>query len=237
MAGVTTIPIVALDVPTAQAALSLVDTLGDACRFYKIGNQLYTAAGPAVVEAVIARGCEVFLDLKFHDIPNTVLGACRSAATLGVSLVTVHATGGREMLEQAVEGARSNERCRVLAVTVLTSLSAPEVNAAWGRTDVVIEREVVRLAGKALSAGVAGLVCAGAEVGVLRAAHGAGPLLVVPGIRLPGDPASDQARVVTPRVAAAAGASHVVVGRTVTGAPDPATAMRRLIAELAPVIE
>jgi orotidine-5'-phosphate decarboxylase len=232
-----TIPIVALDMPTAADALALVDALGESCRFYKIGSQLFTNAGPSVVESLVSRGCEVFLDLKFHDIPNTVRGACQSAAKLGVSLVTVHATGGREMLEHAVEGARESERCRVLAVTVLTSLSAPEVNAGWGRTDVVVEREVVRLAGKALGAGVDGLVCAGTEVGALRAAHGPTPLLVVPGIRLPGDPTADQARVVTPRVAAAAGASHVVIGRTVSGAPDPATAMRRVIAELATVVE
>lgn len=239
MAGLTSaaMPIVALDVATAADALALVDALGEHCRFYKVGSQLYTVEGPAVVKALVDRGCEVFLDLKFHDIPNTVLGACRSAAMLGVSLLTVHATGGREMIQRAKDGARAGERCRVLAVTVLTSLVAPEVNAAWGRTDVVIEREVVRLAGIALAAGVDGLVCAGTEVGALRSAHGSSALLVVPGIRLPGDPVADQARVVTPRVASAAGASHIVVGRTVTAASDPVAAMHRVLAELAPVVE
>src|SRR5262245_17864815 len=127
----STIPIVPLDVPTSAQALELVDLLGDRCRFYKIGNELFTAVGPSIVREVRARGCDVFLDLKFHDIPNTVAGGVRGAAELGARLVTVHASGGRAMLRAAVEAA--GDSCNVLAVTVLTSLTSAEVAEAWGR--------------------------------------------------------------------------------------------------------
>src|SRR5690348_9422847 len=126
------IPIIALDVPTADAALKLVDDLGERCKFFKVGNELFTAAGPSVVAAIRDRGCDVFLDLKFHDIPNTVAGGVRNAARMGARLVTVHAAGGADMLRAAAEAAGS---CRVLAVTILTSLTDEAVARAWGRTD------------------------------------------------------------------------------------------------------
>jgi orotidine-5'-phosphate decarboxylase len=227
-------PIVALDVPTARDALGIVERLGDLCRFYKVGSELFTAAGPAIVDRLRAAGCDVFLDLKFHDIPNTVRAGVRSAATLGARLVTVHASGGAAMLSAAVEGAAAGEGdgCGVLAVTVLTSLDAAALARAWGRTDVDVPAEVLRLAGEARRAGTRGIVCSGAEAPVVRAAHGAALQLLVPGVRLAGEPSHDQARVVTPETAVAAGATYVVLGRTVTAAADPPGAMRAALAAL-----
>src|SRR5262249_24778765 len=149
-----TTPIVALDVPNAAAALSLVGELGDACRFYKVGNELFTETGPSVVAALRELGCEVFLDLKFHDIPNTVAGGVRNAARMRASLVTVHASGGVAMLAAAVDAARDAVGdCRILAVTILTSLNARAVEEAWGRPDgVSIQDEVLRLADLAAAA-------------------------------------------------------------------------------------
>lgn len=218
-----TIPIVALDVSSATRALALVDRLGEACRFYKIGSELFTLEGPRVLESVRSRGCNVFLDLKFHDIPNTVRQAVRSAAALGASLLTVHASGGRAMLEAAREGA--GDGCQVLAVTVLTSLEAAEVGEAWGRDVGDVQAEVLRLAGLARAAGVHGVVCSGREAAAVRTACGSGFARLVPGVRLPGGAAQDQARVVTPEDAARAGATYVVVGRAVTAAADPVAAL------------
>jgi orotidine-5'-phosphate decarboxylase len=223
-------PIVALDYGDAAAAMEMVDCLRGRCRFYKIGHELFTAAGPRIVERVLADGNDVFLDLKFHDIPNTVRGGVRSAAALGVRLVTVHAVGGRAMLEAAVEGA--GDRCGVLAVSILTALRADEVARAWGRESVDVRTEVLRLADSALEAGVHGLVCSGEEAGAVRDRFGGRLATLVPGIRLPGGAAQDQARVVTPDGAAAAGARYVVVGRAVTGAADPAGAMAEINARL-----
>lgn len=227
------VPIVALDVPDAAAALALVQRLGERCRFYKIGSELFTAAGPAVVALVRERGCEVFLDLKFHDIPSTVRGAVRSAAALGASLVTVHAAGGRAMLEAAVDGAGG--RCRVLGVTVLTSMDAAALAAAWGRPRVEVRVEVLRLAGEVAASSAFGIVCGGEEIEVVRARYGRALRLLVPGIRLAGDTAHDQRRVMTPGEAARAGADYLVLGRTVTAAADPAQAMERVLAELSGV--
>ena len=226
------VPIVALDVPHAEAALQLVRTLGGACRFYKGGSELFTAAGPRIVHALREAGCEVFLDLKFHDIPNTVRAGVRSAAALGARLVTVHAPGGRAMLEAAVEGAGG--RCDVLAVTVLTSHDAASLGESWGREVGDVRAEVLRLAALARAAGVPGIVCSGEEAAAVRAAHGERLRLLVPGVRLPGGAAHDQARVVTPAAAAAAGASWIILGRAVTAAPDPAAAMRQVHEQLAP---
>ena len=225
------IPIVALDVPGLAPALALVERLGDACRFYKVGLELFTAAGPEVVERIRATGADVFLDLKFHDIPNTVRGAVRSAAALGASLVTVHAAGGRAMLEAAVEGA--GDRCTVLAVSVLTSMDGPSLGEAWGRADVAPREEVLRLAALARRAGVPGLGCSGVEAAAVHAAHGDALRLLVPGIRLAGGERHDQARVVTPAEAQARGARWIILGRAVTGEPDPVAAMARVEAELA----
>ncbi len=227
------IPIVALDVPTMQDALRLVDTLGESCRFYKVGSELFTAAGPDAVRAIRASGCEVFLDLKLHDIPNTVRGAARSAATLGARLLTVHAVGGVAMVRAAVEGA--GETCGVLAVTVLTSLDAPAFAASAGRDPKTLEvgAEVLRLAGIAREAQAHGVVCSGHEAAAVRAKFGDTLQLLVPGIRLAQGDAHDQARIVTPRVAASLGARYIVLGRAVTGASAPAAIMREVHASLA----
>lgn len=232
MAGVTTAatPIVALDVPGAAEALALVRLLGDGCRFYKIGSELFTREGPAVVRAVRDAGCDVFLDLKFHDIPNTVREAARSAASLGVRLLTVHASGGSEMLRAAVEGA--GERCGVLGVTILTSLDATALGSAWARREVHVEEEVLRLAAMAAEAGAHGIVCSGREAGAVHGAFGDRLALLVPGIRLGGGDSHDQARTATPAAAAAAGARYLVLGRAVTAAPDPVAAMARVRREL-----
>jgi orotidine-5'-phosphate decarboxylase len=228
-------PIVALDVPDAAAALALVARLGESCGFYKVGLELFAAAGPEVVRALHEGGSEVFLDLKFHDIPNTVAGAVRSAARLGVRLLTVHASGGAAMVRAATDAARevAGDRCGVLAVTVLTSLDAPAVAAAWGRPTVEVRDEVLRLAALAAEAGAHGVVCSGQEAGLVREAHGDRLATLVPGIRPAGGAAQDQARVVTPADAARAGARYVVLGRAVTGTADPAAALRAIRAELA----
>jgi orotidine-5'-phosphate decarboxylase len=228
---VKTTPIVPLDVPTAAAALELVESLGDSCRFYKIGNELFTACGPSIVRDVIARGCDVFLDMKFHDIPNTVAGGVGQAAAMGARLVTVHATGGKAMLEAAVRAA--GPRCGVLAVTVLTSLTPADVSVAWGRPEPLdLQAEVLRLAGVAADAGVHGVVCSGHEAPLVRDAFGDRLATLVPGIRAAGGPVQDQARVVTPRQAADAGARYAIIGRMVTSAPDRRAAMQGVLAEL-----
>src|SRR5437763_17009302 len=147
-------PIVALDFPRTDLALAMVERLGDACKFYKVGGELFTAAGPQIVQTLRALGNEVFLDLKLHDIPNTVRGAARSAAAIGAKLLTVHATGGREMIEAAVEGAGT--RCGILGVTILTSLDAAMLRTAWGRKSLEIYGEVLRLAGECAGAGAHG---------------------------------------------------------------------------------
>ena len=233
-------PIVALDVPNADAALVIVSELGDLCHFYKIGAELFTGAGPGVARSLRDLGSEVFLDLKFHDIPNTTRGACRSAARIGARIVTVHATGGRPMMEAAVEGARQGSNaaghgreCEVFAVTVLTSLDGAGVGDAWGRPTVTVGEEVLRLADLARRAGVPGVVCGGTEAAAVRAEFGNTLKILVPGVRLAGTASNDQVRVVTPAAAAEAGASYVVLGRTVTGAPVVREAMRHVLAELA----
>lgn len=226
-------PIVALDVGTSAAALRLVDELGDLCRFYKIGSELYTAEGAAVVGAVQKAGASVFLDLKFFDIPNTVRGAVRSAAALGVRIVTVHVSGGRPMLEAAVAAAReAGSACEIFAVTVLTSMDADTLSSVWGRPLKDVETEVVRLARLARDSGAHGIVCAGHEAAAVREKFGDTLATLVPGVRLPGGERQDQARVVTPREAAAAGARYVVLGRAVTAAESPRAAMSAVLADL-----
>ena len=223
MAAVTPRVIVALDVPSFDQARALVERLGDDCDFYKVGSELFTAAGPRIVEWLRARGSDVFLDLKFHDIPNTVCGAARGAATLGARLLTVHASGGRAMMEAAVEGA--GDGCAVFAVTVLTSLDASMLGDVFGRDVPDVLAEVLRLSGLARAAGVAGVVCSGHEAAAVRERYGDALSLLVPGIRLAGGAVNDQHRVVTPRDAARAGASYLVLGRAVTSAPDPRAAL------------
>lgn len=225
-----TIPIVALDVPGVVDARRLLEVLGDSCDFYKVGGELFTAAGPRVVEEVRRAGKRVFLDLKFFDIPNTVRAAARSAAEIGASLLTVHATGGSTMVEAAVEGA--GQECGVLAVTVLTSYSRETLGLALGRAVDSVGAEVLRLAGLARNAGAHGVVCSGHEVAEIRAVHGTALATLVPGVRLSGDAVHDQARVVTPGTAARSGATYVVLGRTVTASSDPLAAMMRVRSEI-----
>jgi orotidine-5'-phosphate decarboxylase len=229
-----TIPIVALDVATRDAALAMVHRLGDRCRFYKVGSELFTAEGPSIVRAILDEGADVFLDLKFHDIPNTVAGAVRSAAGLGARLLTVHGSGGGVMLAAAQRAAEeSGAGIGILAVTALTSFDAHGLAEAWGRDDELnVEREVLRLASLAAGARLHGIVCSGEEAGGVRALFGDRLALLVPGIRLAGGATHDQRRVMTPAAARRAGARYVVLGRAVTAAPDPGEAMSRVLAEL-----
>ena len=232
MAVVTAIPIVALDFPDAERALTLVQTLDERCRFYKVGSELFTASGADTIQWLRDTGCDVFLDLKFHDIPNTVAGAMRNVAAMGVRLATVHASGGLKMMQAAVDAAGPN--CGVLAVTILTSLDDAQLGEAWGRERVDVENEVLRLAELARSAGCHGIVCSGQEADAVRSRHGNALKLLVPGIRLKGDSAGDQSRIVTPSEAAASGATYIVVGRSVTGAPNPREAMAAVSREVQP---
>ena len=228
------VPIVALDVSDEASARGIVDALGDLCRFYKVGPELFATTGPAIVWALTERGCRVFLDLKFYDIPNTVRGGCRSAARAGAHLVTVHATGGVDMMRAAVEGAREGgAACEVLAVTVLTSFDSARLAAAWARPQIDISTEVLRLTGVAREAGAAGVVCGGAEVSRVREAYGESLSILVPGVRLRGSAVDDQQRVTTASDAAASGATYIVLGRTVTQASDVRAAMQRVQEELA----
>jgi orotidine-5'-phosphate decarboxylase len=230
MVSLLATPIIALDVPSASEALEVVGRLGATCRFYKVGGELFTAAGPAVVRQIRALGYDVFLDLKFHDIPNTVAGAVRSAVDAGATMVTVHASGGRAMLRSAVEAAGTS--CRVMGVTVLTSLNAESLAESWGRGALQLEEEVLRLGSLCAETGAHGIVCSGHEVQRVRERlPGLQPL--VPGIRFEEGATHDQARVMTPRRAALAGARYLVIGRAVTAAPDPLAAMQRVLGELA----
>ena len=229
----TTTPIIALDVPTADEAMRVVASLGDRCRFYKIGSELFTAAGPSVVSRVRDAGCDVFLDLKVYDIPNTVRGAARSAAALGARLLTVHASGGVAMMEAAVEG--GGEQLGILAVTVLTSFDDASLADASGRSRVKVSDEVARLAGLAARSHAHGIVCSGAEAAAVRGSFGDALAVLVPGIRMAGGAVHDQRRVVTPAEAAAAGARYIVVGRAVTAAADPRAAIDAIFADLASV--
>jgi orotidine-5'-phosphate decarboxylase len=221
------IPIVALDFPRADLALAMVERLGDACKFYKVGGELFTAAGPQVVQTLRALGNEVFLDLKLHDIPNTVKGAARSAASIGAKLLTVHATGGREMIEAAVEGAGAT--CGVLGVTILTSLDAAMLRSAWGRKSLEVYGEVLRLAGDCAAVGAHGVVCSGLEAQKIGAKYGDKLKLLVPGIRPAGARTDDQKRTVTAAEAARAGANYIVLGRMITEAKEPASELRSVM--------
>ena len=208
----------------------MVELLGDSCRFYKVGSELFTAAGPQIVQALRALGTDVFLDLKFHDIPNTVRGAARGAAAMGAKLLTVHASGGRAMIEAAVEGAGTS--CGVLGVTVLTSLDAASHRNATGAKTLELSGEVLRLAGECASAGAYGVVSSGLEASKIRAKYGDKLRILVPGIRPAGGKSDDQKRAVTAAEAAKAGATYIVLGRMVTEAADPTAALRIAIASI-----
>jgi orotidine-5'-phosphate decarboxylase len=222
--------IVALDYPSAEEALSMVERLGPSATFYKVGLELYTRSGPGVVESLTAMGKRVFLDLKLHDIPNTVVGAMRSAADLGVDLITVHTAGGSAMLEAAA-GA-SGSHTRVLGLTVLTSLTPAELEVVWGREIRSIQQEVGRLTDLAVECGLDGVVASALEATWIRNRVDRDFLLVTPGIRPSGTDPGDQRRVATPADAVAAGSDYLVVGRTITQAADPHAALEGLLAEM-----
>jgi orotidine-5'-phosphate decarboxylase len=213
--------VLALDVPSRAEAMELLDRC-PRVKWVKLGSVLFTMAGPGLVEQLKGRGLRVFLDLKWHDIPNTVTGAVARARTLGVDLVTVHALGGRAMLEAAKAAAGPD--LGVVGVTVLTSHDSASFGEAVGRRDSVLADEVLRLALLAASAGLDGVVTAPLETAMIRSALGPGPLIVNPGIRRAGDQKGDQARVASVSAAVAAGATHLVVGRPVLDAPDPGAA-------------
>jgi orotidine-5'-phosphate decarboxylase len=221
--------IVALDVPEEALAMVLVDSLAGHVGMFKVGSQLFTAAGPDVVRGIVAKGERVFLDLKFHDIPNTVAGAVASASQLGVSLLTVHALGGKAML-QAAAGATPALGTRLLAVTVLTSHD--ETSLGEVGVGQPLPHEVRALARLARSAGIDGVVASPQEVPLLREACGKDLLIVTPGIRPAGARAGDQARAATPAAALDAGADYLVVGRPITEAKDPAAAARAIVREM-----
>lgn len=224
--------IVALDMPAAHAALDLANRLGRHCHWFKVGLELFAAAGPSVIEPLVRRGHSVFLDLKLHDIPNTVAGAVRSAATHGARMITLHALGGPAMLSAAraaLEGLPDPPQ--LLAVTVLTSMDTEQLNAAGIARSPAEEAEL--LARMGLAAGITGFVCSPQEVGSLRALTGPQGVLVVPGIRPAGSSAGDQKRIATPADAIRAGASYLVVGRPITQAPDPAEAAEATVRQIA----
>jgi orotidine-5'-phosphate decarboxylase len=222
--------IVALDTPSMPEALALVERLGSAGRFYKVGLELYTSVGPAVVGALLARDKRVFLDLKLHDIPNTVAGAVRGARGLGVHLLTVHAAGGAPMLEAAREAAAGE--LAVVAVTILTSLDSGELGATWGKEVGSIPDEASRLALLAKTSGIDGVVASASEAERIRLEAADDFIVVVPGIRLAGSTRDDQRRVATPADAVRAGADYLVVGRAVTRAQDPAAALATVLAQM-----
>ena len=222
--------IVALDVSTAAAARKIVAAVGDSALAYKVGMQLYTAEGPSMVRELVDSGQRVFLDLKYHDIPNTVAAAVREASQLGVSMLTVHASGGRKMLRAAVEAAQSRPDLLVLGVTVLTSLDDAELGKLGLRGGVL--DQVLRLAALALSNGCKGVVASAQEAGALREEFGRDFVIVTPGVRPAGSGPHDQMRIVTPAEAISAGASHIVVGRPITEALDPAAEARAILGQI-----
>lgn len=222
--------VVALDYADEKGALALVDRLEpSACRL-KVGKELFTAAGPALVESLARRGFDVFLDLKFHDIPNTVAQACRSAARLGVWMLNVHALGGRAMLEAAREAVDAKAGPHLIAVTVLTSMSAPDLKEVG--IDASPLDEAMRLAKLTAACGLDGVVCSAHEAGAIGQAAGDDFLRVTPGIRLAEDAAGDQKRVMTPVLAMQSGATHLVIGRSVTRADDPLQVLERINSDL-----
>ncbi|HXC94592.1 MAG TPA: orotidine-5'-phosphate decarboxylase [Edaphobacter sp.] len=226
---------VALDFPNVTEAIALVDRLGNICSWYKVGMELYYAAGDYIVRQLHDRGFSVFLDLKLHDIPNTVAAAVRSVSQTGASLLTIHATGGAAMMSAAAVAAASPGAPRLLAVTVLTSMDAKEL------ANIGIEAspadEVLRLAKLAQTSGINSFVCSPEEVAMLRKNAGPDSLLVVPGIRPTGSETGDQKRIATPTKAIADGASLLVVGRPITRAADPVLAAHSILEEIQEAIE
>ena len=220
--------VLALDLPTGTEAMRLLERVPSAS-WVKVGSILMTREGAPLVRSLVARGHRVFLDLKWHDIPNTVAGAVRAARELGVTMATVHTLGGRTMMEAATEAAGGV--LALVGVTVLTSHDEVSYARAVGRDGIAVGDEVARLADEAVAAGLAGVVCSPAEIEVVRRVLPEGARVVVPGIRAESDAAGDQVRIATAGAAAAAGATHLVVGRPIIHAADPAAALARLAAE------
>ena len=230
--------IVALDLPTADQAARMAEKLAGHVGLFKVGSELFTAEGPVLARYLVASGAKVFLDLKFHDIPNSVRSAAREAAGLGVSMIDVHASGGRKMMEAALEGVRAAgtglrshpARPLVLAVTVLTSLAGDDLEEL-GMPSGPMEL-VVRWAQLAQRAGLDGVVSSPREAAAIRRACGPGFVIVTPGVRPSAAASNDQARRETPESAMSAGADYVVVGRPITTAPDPVAAADAIVAEM-----
>ena len=223
--------IVALDMDTRENALSLARQLRGQVGVFKIGSQLFTAEGPEMVREIIGMGEKVFLDLKFHDIPNTVTRAVSVAASLGVSMLTLHTLGGLSMLEAAVRQVRESlipaERPLLLGVTVLTSMSDNDLEEVG--VSAKVEAQVIRLAGLALKAGLDGVVASPQELPRLRQQYGQALKLIIPGVRPPGSSSHDQTRIATPAEAIHAGADYLVIGRPITASSDPAGSVQRII--------
>ena len=223
--------IVALDYPEAKPALELAARLDPAACRLKVGKELFTATGPQLVRELVGKGFGVFLDLKFHDIPNTAAAACRAAAELGVWMVNVHASGGSKMMEAAREAVdKASHRPLLIGVTVLTSMDAAALREIG--VDRSPREQVLHLAGLARQSGLDGVVCSAQEAADLRARLGAGFALVTPGIRPAGAEAGDQSRIMTPGMAIRAGADYLVIGRPITQAADPPAALRSIQAEI-----
>lgn len=223
--------IVALDYAEASKALQLVQRLDPGLCRLKVGKELFTAAGPALVEQLVGKGYGVFLDLKFHDIPNTVAKACAAASRLGVWMLNVHASGGITMMQAARDGvAKTGKSPKLIAVTVLTSMDQTTLNQLGIQGS--LEDQVLRLARIAQQAGLDGVVCSAQEASALRMALGQDFCLVTPGIRPANASADDQARIVTPAEALRLGASYLVIGRPITQAPDPLMALQAIYQEI-----
>lgn len=221
--------IVPLDVPTARAARELIKAIGGTVAFFKIGNQLFTSAGPKIVQEARASGSKIFLDLKYHDIPNTVRQAVESASALGVDMLTIHLSGGGAMCEAAVLG-RGISSMLILGVTVLTSLNDVALSQIGFRGSVA--EEVLTLAELAKKVGITGLVSSPQELRILRERFGSYFTMVVPGIRPAWSEPGDQKRIMTPRQAVEAGADYLVIGRPITASPDPKKAVQRIVDEM-----
>ena len=221
--------IVAFDLPNGREALALAARL-PGLRWAKVGPMLYNREGPSLIKEFTQRGIRVFLDLKWHDIPNIVASAVGAARELGVSMTTVHCLGGRAMLEAAASTA--GQELAVVGVTVLTSHDAAELESVLGRGVPDVGFEAERLARAALQAGLRGVVASGQELGLLREALGLDPWIVVPGVRAPGEDAGDQVRTIEAGEAVRRGATHLVIGRPITAARDPVAAYRRLVEAL-----
>lgn|SRR5690606_9075377 len=228
--------IVALDLHDAGEALAVVDRIGTDVRYYKVGSQLFTAAGPDVVRELRARDKKVFLDLKYHDIPHTVARAVEAAARLGVDMLTLHVSGGSAMLRAAREAA-GHGGPRLIGVTLLTSAAAADIEEVWGKELCSVREEVARLAALAADAGLHGVVASALEAEVLKRRYGAEFLVLTPGIRPEGVGGGDQVRTATPAAAVRAGADFIIVGRPVIAAEEPARVVEMILDEMRAVGE